>query len=90
MNHLRLIVACAAIALSTTALACDDEDDIPPERASVVQVRAERAQGAARVHQGHHSAVHATKTQKLVKGHAGKQGEQGPTVARPQAPAPRA
>jgi hypothetical protein len=38
MNHLRLLVAFAAIALSTAAMACDDDDDgPPPERASVVQ-----------------------------------------------------
>ncbi|MEJ8840271.1 hypothetical protein [Ramlibacter sp. AN1133] len=38
MNHIRLLVALAAIALSTAAMACDDEDDAgPPERASVVQ-----------------------------------------------------
>ena len=40
MNHLRLLVALAAIALSTAAFACDDEDDAPPERASVVQALA--------------------------------------------------
>ena len=37
MNHLRLLVAFAAIALSTAAMACDDDEDAPPERASVVQ-----------------------------------------------------
>ena len=38
MNHIRLLVALAAIAVSTAAIACDDDDDgPPPERASVVQ-----------------------------------------------------
>jgi hypothetical protein len=38
MKNVRLLVALAALALCTAAMACDDDDDgPPPERASVVQ-----------------------------------------------------
>ena len=47
MNHLRLLVAFAAIALSTAAMACDDDEDSPPERANVVQALAAPAVTAA-------------------------------------------
>ena len=50
MNHLRLLVALAAIALSSAAMACDDEDDAPPERASVVQALMDSGAPAATQH----------------------------------------
>jgi hypothetical protein len=52
VNHIRLLVAFAAIALSTAAMACDDDDDgPPPERASVVQALLEAGAPAGAVQQ---------------------------------------
>ena len=91
MNHLRLIVACTAVALSTTAMACDDDDEAPAERGgTVVQARlAAGTQAPARQHKVHARGTHEAQAAR-TQPRSGRQAEPRANAIRPQPAAPSA